>query len=118
MNPIRGIVKGSPYKTTDVTEQSDDDIDRQIEADNGEWQKQALKYVRERIFPDSRYKLKKFMEDEQLNKIRLDRTLFHLPKSQGSYVEARTGRVTADGSKAKENCILQEVIEMMNWKQR
>ena len=65
MNPIRGIVPGSPYKTTDVTEQSDDDIDRQIEADNGEWQKQASKYVRERIFPESRYKLKKFVQDEQ-----------------------------------------------------
>ena len=41
MHPIRGIVPGSPYKTADVSAQSDDDIDRQIEADNGEWQKQA-----------------------------------------------------------------------------
>ena len=28
--------------------------------------------------------------------------MFHLPKSQGSYVYARTGRVTSNGSKAKE----------------
>jgi hypothetical protein len=39
----------------------------------------------------SHYKLKKLVDDETLNHICLDRTLFHLPKSHGSYFNARTG---------------------------
>jgi hypothetical protein len=42
------------------------------------------------------------MDDETLNKIRLDRTLFHIPKSYGSYIDSRTGRATTSGIRAKE----------------
>jgi len=54
--------------------------------------KKAAAYMKERITPDSRYKLKKFIDDKKLNQIRLDKTLFHYPKSHGSYVDASTGR--------------------------
>ena len=37
-----------------------------------------------------------------MNPIRLDKTLFLVPKSHGSYVDARTGRRTIRGAKAKE----------------
>jgi hypothetical protein len=58
--------------------------------------------VKDRITAESRYKLKKFMDDETLNKIQLDRTLFHIPKSHGSYIDSRTGRATTSGTRAKE----------------
>jgi hypothetical protein len=101
MNPIRGIVPGSP-----LSEQpnlgKDHEIDHQLYNANSQWQKEASSYVKECITPDSRYKLEKFMDDEKLNKIRLDKTLFHIPKSQGSYINSRTGRLTLCGNKAKE----------------
>ncbi len=31
----------------------------------------------------------------------LDNTLFHIPKSQGSYIEKKTGRLTSNGNMAK-----------------
>ena len=40
-----------------------------------EWQKKASTYVKDRIKPDSRYKLKKFIDDQMLNRIHLDITL-------------------------------------------
>ena len=61
--------------------------------------------MKEHITSDARYKLKKFIDDETLNRIRLDNTLFHVPKSHGSYVNARTGRGTIRGTKAKERVI-------------
>ena len=82
--------------------QSDDDIDKKISAEDMQWMKTAAKYVKECITPDSRYKLRKFIEDDMLNRIRLDKTLFHIPKSHGSYVDARTGRRTIRGANAKE----------------
>ena len=45
------------------------------------------------------------MDDEKLNQIRLDATLFHIPKSDGSYVGARSGTRTRRGDKAKEKVI-------------
>jgi hypothetical protein len=35
----------------------------------------------------------------------LDKNLFHIPKSHGSYVDARTGRRTVRGAKAKERVV-------------
>jgi hypothetical protein len=46
--------------------------------------------------------LKKFIDDDKLNKIRLDKSLFHLLKSQGSYIDLRTGHLTSSDKKAKE----------------
>ena len=40
-----------------------------------------------------------------MNGIRLDKTLFHLPKSHGSYVDARAGRRTIRGTKEKERVV-------------
>ena len=37
-----------------------------------------------------------------LNKMHLDKTLFHIPKSHGSYIDSKTGRPTSIGKKAKE----------------
>jgi hypothetical protein len=111
MNPIRGLLPGSPsvtaacgspYAGTSSVSAALRAIDEDIENSNSEWQKKAAKYVKERITPESRYKLKKFIDDDTLNKIRLDRTLFHIPKSQGSYIDSRTGRATTIGGKAKE----------------
>ena len=76
-----------------------------VAEDLSEWMKEAASYVKECITPDSRYKLKKFIDDEKLNQIQLDKTLFHLPKSHGSYVNARTGRITIRGAKAKEGFV-------------
>jgi hypothetical protein len=40
----------------------------------------------------------------------LDKTLFHIPKSHGSYIDSRTGRATASGARAKEKvCQEQEL---------
>ena len=48
------------------------------------------------------------MDDEKLNKIRLDKTQFHIPKSQGSYIDSRMGRLTSCGNKVKEKmCSIQ-----------
>jgi hypothetical protein len=102
MNPIRGIVPGSPEGNACILPNIANDIDRRLEMENSGWQKKASQYVKERITPESRYKLKKFIDDEMLNKIRLDKTLFHLPKSHGSYIDSKTGRPTSIGKKAKE----------------
>ena len=61
--------------------------------------------IAEHITPDSQYKLKKFIDDEKLNQSWLDKTLFHLPKLHGSYVNARTGRRTIRGAKAKARIV-------------
>ena len=116
MNPIRGLLPGSPaVRSTGVSSNYNSPsermsgasaafhvIDMEIESSNSDWQKKATKYVKDRITPDSRYKLKKFIDDKTLNKIRLDRTLFHIPKSHGSYIDSRTGRVTTSGTRVKE----------------
>ena len=75
LNPIRGIVPGSPF----LRQVNENSIDDDIDSGNSKWQKTAATYVKDRINPDSRYKLKKFIDDEMLNKIRLDKTLFHIP---------------------------------------
>ncbi len=101
MNPIRGIVPGSlSMNITGIN--AEDDIDVKIAAEDSQWTKTAIAYVKERITPDSQYKLKKFIDDETLNHIRMDKTLFHVPKSHGSYFDARTGRRTIKGAIAKE----------------
>ncbi len=80
----------------------DKEIDKQLETANSEWQKDAAKYVKDCITPESRYKLKKFIDDDKLNKILLDKMLFHIPKSQSSYIDSRTWKLTSSGNKAKE----------------
>jgi hypothetical protein len=116
MNPIRGLLPASPcLGTTGVSSTCNSPsegisgasaafhaIDMELENSNSDWQKKATKFVKDRITPDSRYKLKKFMDNDTLNKIRLDRNLFHLPKSHGSYIDSKTGRVTADRTRARE----------------
>jgi hypothetical protein len=82
--------------------QSDNIIDKKISTKDSQWMKTATKYVKECITPDSWYKLRKFIEDDMLNCIWLDKTLFHIPKSHSSYVVARTGRRTIRGAHAKE----------------
>ena len=100
LNPIRGIVPGSPFTKEVVEIPSEDDIDNHLDNANSDWQKKASNYVRDKITPESRYKLKKFIDDATLNKIRLDKSLFHIPKSHGSYVDSRTGRLTSSGKRA------------------
>jgi len=68
--------------------------------------KKAATCVKDRIMPDICYKLKKFIDDEMLNRIHLDKTLFHIPKSHESYVDARTGKLTSSGKKGKGRCTL------------
>jgi hypothetical protein len=102
MNPVRGVVPGSPFNTREAVANLPDRIDARIASEQSRWAKEATAYVKERITPDSRYKLKKFIDDKKLNQIRLDKTLFHYPKSHGSYVDAKTGRRTIRGCKAKE----------------
>ena len=69
MNPIRGIVPGSPLVGKVNLTSVDEEIDTQLETANSEWQKDAAKYVKECITPESHYKLKKFIDDDKLNKI-------------------------------------------------
>jgi hypothetical protein len=102
MNPIRGVVPGSPFCQGELLRHRTDHIDAKIASDQSDWTKEASAYVRDRITPDSRYKLKKFIDDEKLNRIRLDATLFHIPKSDGCYVHARTGRRTRKGDSARK----------------
>jgi hypothetical protein len=102
MNPIRGIVHGSPFKGQVHVSGAVDEIDKQLEIGNSEWQKKATSYVKECITRETQYTMKKFTDDQMLNKIRLDKTLFHIPKSHGSYIDSRTGRLTSSGKKAKE----------------
>jgi hypothetical protein len=102
MNPIQGVVPGSPFRKRQESINTTDPIDEKIALEQSGWMKEAITYVKERITPDSRYKLRKFIEDEKLNRIRLDATLFHIPKSDGSYVHVRTGRRTKKGDNARE----------------
>jgi hypothetical protein len=112
MNPIRGLLPNSPLKGMSGVGTNADDIDMHLEEENSEWQRKASAYVKERITENSRYKLKKFRDDATLNKIRMDRTLFHIPKSLGSYIDTRTGRPTSSGKRAKEkNISSQENME-------
>ena len=113
-NPIRGVVPYSPIRGNPERTENADDINMMVEEDLSEWMKEATAYVKERITPDSRYKLRKFITDEKLNRIRLDKTLFHLPKSHGSYVDARTGRRTIRGANAKERVIALNVMDREN----
>jgi hypothetical protein len=105
MNPIRGVVPGSPFLQREGGLCNTDVIDAKIASEQSDWTKEATTYVRDRITPDSRYKLKKFIDDEKLNCIRLDATLFHIPKSDGSYVHARTGRRTKIGDNARQKSV-------------
>ena len=104
MNPIRRIVPGSSFQRNEQVE-SDDDINKKISAEDSQWMKTTTKYVKECITPDSWYKLKKFIEDERLNCIPQNKSLFHIPKSHGSYADGRTGRRTIRGADAKERPI-------------
>jgi hypothetical protein len=81
INLIRGIVSSSCYVGKGNVNRTEDKIDKQLEIGNTEWQKEATKYVKDGITPESCYKLKKFVNDEILNRIHLDKTLFHIPKS-------------------------------------
>ena len=105
-SPTSDIIVEDGEINQDAVRDSDtsdvDEIDRAIEETSSDWQKSASKYVKEYIKPDSRYKLKKFIENEMLNKIRLDKSLNHLPKSIGCYVDATNGRLTPTGKNAKE----------------
>ena len=126
MNPIRGLLPsspsigmigantagGSPSTRTSSVSVAFQAIDKEIESSSSNWQKMATKYVKERITPESRYKLKKFIDDNTLNKIRLDKTRFHIPKSHGSYIDSRTGRATASGARAKEK--VRQELELSN----
>ena len=105
MNPIRGVIPGSPIHQRQELRNDTDRIDAKIASEQSDWTKKATAYVRDRITPNSRYKLKKFIDDEKLNKIRLDATLFHIPKSDGCYVHARTGRRTNKGDNAREKFV-------------
>ena len=105
MNPIRGVLPRSPFRRNPETIENADDVDMMVTEDLSEWMKEAAAYVKECITPDSQYKLKKFIDDGKLNRIWLDNTLFHLPKLHGSYVDARTGRRTIRGAKAKERIV-------------
>ena len=83
MNPIRGLLPSSPSigmigvnaegcspsTRTPGVNAALQAIDKEIESSSSDWQKRASKYVRERITPESRYKLKKFIDDNTLNKI-------------------------------------------------
>ena len=69
MNPIRGIVPRSPFKDQVHVSWVVDEIDKQLEIGNSEWQKKASSYVKEHITPDTRYKMKKYIDDDMLNKI-------------------------------------------------
>ena len=103
MNPIRGVIPVSPTRTIGVSEMQQDVIDQNLEKERSTWYKEATKYVKERIKPESRYKLSKYIEDPTLNKIRYDRSLFHVPHSVGSYVDAKTGKTTCNEKNAKQN---------------
>ena len=82
--------------------EAEDYIDVKIASEDSLWTKTAIAYEKDRMTPDSQYKLKKFIEDETLNRVRLEKTLCHVPKLHGSYVDARTGRRRIRGSKANE----------------
>ncbi len=105
MNPIRGVGPGSSFRRNPETIENADDTDMMVAEGLTEWMKEAAAYMKEGITPDSRYKLKKLVDDEKLNRIWLDTTLFHLPKSHGSYVDARTGRRTIRGTNAKKRVV-------------
>ena len=49
-----------------------------------------------------------------LNRIRLNKTLFHIPKSHGSYVDARTSRRTNRGANANERPVSLSYQECAN----
>ena len=97
MNPIRVIIPVSPTRTLGVSGIQHDIIDQNLEKERSTWYKEATKYVKERIKPDSRYKLRKYIDDPTLNKIRYDRSLFHVLHSVESYVDAKTGKRTCNG---------------------
>jgi hypothetical protein len=97
MNPIRGAIPVSPTQIIGVSGIQHDIIDQNLEKEQSTWYKEATKYVKERIKPDSRYTLRKYIDDPTLNKIRYDRSLFHVPHSVGSYVNAKTGKRTCNG---------------------
>ena len=75
MNPLRGLFPGLPIKLWWCLESTIDLIDSDLVVSQSDWQKEAMEYVSIRIKPSTRYKLKKFMEDEKLNKIRFDKSL-------------------------------------------
>ena len=79
MNPICGVIPGSPTTNVLIPHVHDDDIDRRVGDCRSDWQKEMSKYVKERIKPESRYKTKKYIEDPMLNKICNDKSLFHVP---------------------------------------
>jgi hypothetical protein len=47
MNPIRGIVPGSPFKRNIDLEVLKDDIDKKLESEHTEWQKEVFMYTNE-----------------------------------------------------------------------
>ena len=53
MNPIRGVVTGSPFRRNQETTENADDIDMMVAEDLSEWMKEAAAYVKKCITPDS-----------------------------------------------------------------
>ena len=86
MNPIRGIVPGSPFKGQVHVSGVLDETNKQLENGSSEWQKKAENYVKECITLES--KMKKVIDNAMLNKFLLDMALFHVPKSHGSYIDS------------------------------
>ena len=75
---------GSPFLQREGGLCNTDVIDAKIASEQSDWTKEATTYVRDRITPDSRYKLKKFIDDEKLNCIRLDANCFIFPSLTGA----------------------------------
>jgi len=100
-----GAAPSADSPTKEVIEDGDiemDDVDQQLsKAAQDERQKEAAAYCKEKVPSNSRFKLKKFAGDAELNKIRRS-SLDHLPRSRGCYEDAKTGRSTSSKKMAKK----------------
>jgi hypothetical protein len=74
-------------------------------------------YTNEWITPESQYKLKKFIDNDKLNKLKLDKALLHIPKLQGSCIDWKPGQLTSSGKKAREK-MCHDDFQMRSWWRR
>ena len=82
MNPISGIIPESLFRNVPMMVVDIDEIDRNFEDSNSNWQQEDAKYLKEWMKPVNGLTWKKFIDDEMLNKIWYDndRPLNHVPK--------------------------------------
>ena len=107
INPVRGFARSPACGDCSSATYVQHGIDMELTArDRRQWQMKARNYCQEKCGLGKRYKFKKFCSDDLLQKIRLDRTLTHIPKSQGCFKEVAMTNQSKKPRRSATRCLM------------